>query len=147
MHDENMQQINYHCRSLIGFPIARDWFAPVKWKCNCIVKKIQLLAMVNKSLLEIERETHCKWKKKLSFSSPFSLSEEKERESENWVVPVQVSHQLLTWMTCSCCQFFGHEHRIWHRWTAPMCSNTGCQRAQSHSIVQLLLAMHSDQQF
>lgn len=80
MHDENMQQINYHCRPLIGFPTARDWFAPVEWKCNCIVKKIQLLAMANKSLLKIKRETHCKGKKTLIFLSVLSFGRERESE-------------------------------------------------------------------
>lgn len=53
----------------------------------------------------------------------------------------------LTWTLYSCCQFFAHAHRIWHRRTAPMCNSIAYRLLPSRLVSQLHLVSCFDFQF
>lgn len=54
---------------------------------------------------------------------------------------------MLTWTLCNCCQFFAHEHQIWHQWMAPMCNSIACLPIQNHLKDQLHLVKRLHCQF
>lgn len=50
----------------------------------------------------------------------------------------------LTWTPCSCCQFFAHAHRTWHRCTVPMCNSTEHRMPPCHWAVRQRLGVPLD---
>lgn len=125
----------YHCRSLIGFPIARNWFTPIfifTWK----EKRAKLFAVLE-----------CKpiyWRRNIVHSvvwpSGFLVG-------STFAFDVELHFVILTWTLYNCCRFSAHEHRIWHQWMAPMCSNIVCLLIQSHLKDQLHLEERLNCQF
>lgn len=57
------------------------------------------------------------------------------------------SANIPTWMLYNCCQFFAHEHQIWHQWMVPKCNSIVCLPIQSHLKGQLHLVKRLDCQY